>query len=265
MVGIGALASAGISSLFKIGAAIRQAKRAKQAGRDAKAMEAKGWNKYNTPEAFIEKEAMTRSQYNDPKMMGQRVMEDKLGANTANRISSIRRTAGSGAEAMLGLGLAQNNMNKGMQDIGLNATAQQMSDFNNFLNVLQQKSGYQDKEWEINKFNPYQQKLAEKQALEHSSKANLQNFASDIGNMGVIGSMMKGGQFGQKGAKEVPLPNPYAFKSQRNALMSSIPQGGSAMSFDQIDFSNLMYPQRPSDPYLPQYVPTPDEWQMMNR
>jgi len=201
MVGIGALASAGISSLFKIGAAIKQAKRAKQAGRDAKAMEAKGWNKYNTPEAFREKEAFLRSQYNDPKMMGQRVMEDKLGANTANRISSIRRTAGSGAEAMLGLGLAQNNMNKGMQDIGLNATAQRMSDFNNFLNALQQKSGYQDKEWEINKFNPYnpyQQKLAEKQALEHSSRANLQNFASDIGNMGVIGSMMKGGQFGQK-------------------------------------------------------------------
>jgi len=265
MVGIGALASAGISSLFKIGAAIKQAKRAKQAGRDAKAMEAKGWNKYNTPEAFREKEAFLRSQYNDPKMMGQRVMEDKLGANTANRISSIRRTAGSGAEAMLGLGLAQNNMNKGMQDIGLNATAQRMSDFNNFLNALQQKSGYQDKEWEINKFNPYQQKLAEKQALEHSSRANLQNFASDIGNMGLIGSMMKGGQFGQKGAKEVPLPNPYAFKSQRNALMSSIPQGGSAMSFDQVDFSNPMYPQRPSDPYLPQYVPTPDEWQMMNR
>ena len=70
-----------------------------------------------------------------------------------------------------------------------------MSDFNNFLNVLQQKSGYQDKEWEINKYNPYQQKLAEKQALEHSSRANLQNFASDIGNMGVIGSMMKGGLF----------------------------------------------------------------------
>lgn len=198
MVGIGALASAGISSLFKIGAAIKQAKRAKQAGRDAKAMEAKGWNKYNTPEAFREKEAFLRSQYNDPKMMGQRVMEDKLGANTANRISSIKRTAGSGAEAMLGLGLAQNNMNRGMQDIGLNATAQRMSDFNNFLNALQQKSGYQDKEWEINKFNPYQQKLAEKQALEHSSRANAQNFASDLGNMGIIGSMMKGGQFGQK-------------------------------------------------------------------
>ena len=26
-----------------------------------------------------------------------------------------------------------------MQDIGLNATAQRMSDFNNFLNVLQEK------------------------------------------------------------------------------------------------------------------------------
>lgn len=264
MVGIGALASAGISSLFKIGAAIKQAKRAKQAGRDAKAMEAKGWNKYNTPEAFREKEAFLRSQYNDPKMMGQRVMEDKLGANTANRISSIRRTAGSGAEAMLGLGLAQNNMNKGMQDIGLNATAQRMSDFNNFLNALQQKSGYQDKEWEINKFNPYQQKLAEKQALEHSSRANLQNFASDIGNMGVIGSMMKGGQFGKAGTN-VSVPNLPSglFANNIKYLMSRIPKGGNTMTLDQINFSDPIYPQRPNDPNLPQYVPTPEEWQML--
>ena len=56
-------------------------------------------------------------------------------------------------------------MNRGMQDIGLNATAQRMSDFNNFLNVLQQKSGYSGyRDWETNKYNPYQQKLAEKQA-----------------------------------------------------------------------------------------------------
>ena len=268
MVGIGALASAGISSLFKIGAAIKQARAAKKAGREAKTMEEKGWNKYNTPEAFREKEAMVRSQYNDPKMMGQRVMEDKLGANTANRISSIRRTAGSGAEAMLGLGLAQNNMNRGMQDIGLNATAQRMSDFNNFLNVLQQKSGYQDKEWEINKYNPYQQKLAEKQALEHSSRANLQNFASDIGNMGVIGSMIKGGLFG-KGATQnnalMPSASAGVFANQRNALISSISEGGNAMTFDPIDFSNPMYPQRPNAPNIPQYVPTPEEWQILNR
>lgn len=264
MVGIGALASAGLSSLFKLGAVIRQAKRAKQAGRDAKEMEDKGWNKYNTPEAFREKEAMIRSQYNDPKMMGQRVMEDKLGANTANRISSIRRTAGSGAEAMLGLGLAQNNMNRGMQDIGLNATAQRMSDFNNFLNTLQQKSGYQDKEWEINKFNPYQQKLAEKQALEHSSRANLQNFASDIGNMGVIGSMMKGGQFGKAGTN-VSVPNLPSglFANNIKYLMSRIPTGGNAMTLDQINYSDPIYPQRPNDPNLPQYVPTPEEWQML--
>ena len=46
----GALASAGISSLFKIGAAIKQARATKKAGREAKTMEEKGWNKYNTPE-----------------------------------------------------------------------------------------------------------------------------------------------------------------------------------------------------------------------
>lgn len=195
---LGAMATAGLGTIMKLGAAIKQNKAKKKAGKDAKDMEAKGWNKYYTPEAFKESEAMTRNQYNDPKFMGQRVMEDKLGANTANAVSNITRTAGSGAEAMLGLGVAQNSLNKGMQDIGLNAKADMMARFNDYINMLRQKSNYQEKEWEINKWTPYQNKLAEKQALETSSRANLQNFASDLGNMGVIGYMMKGGQFGQK-------------------------------------------------------------------
>ena len=191
MVGAGALATAGLGALFKLGASIKQARGAKKAGREAKKMEQQGWNKYYTPEAFKEKEAMVRNQYNDPKMMGQRVLEDKLGASTSNSIQNIRRTAGSGAEAMLGLGLAQNNLNKGMQDIGLNAMAQRYNDFNALINTLRQKESYQDREWEVNKWTPYQQKLAEKQALEHSSRANAQNFMQDLGNIGMTGMAMR--------------------------------------------------------------------------
>ena len=191
MVGAGALATAGLGALFKLGASIKQARGAKKAGREAKKMEQQGWNKYYTPEAFKEKEAMVRNQYNDPKMMGQRVLEDKLGASTSNSIQNIRRTAGSGAEAMLGLGLAQNNLNKGMQDIGLNAMAQIYNDFNALINTLRQKESYQDREWEVNKWTPYLNKLAEKQALETSSRANAQNFMQDLGNIGMTGMVMR--------------------------------------------------------------------------
>jgi hypothetical protein len=187
----GAIASAGLGSLLKLGAVIKQHKASKQAGKEAKAMEAKGYNKYNKPEAFREREAMVRNQYLDPKMLGQRELEDKLGAKTANQISTINRTAGSGAEAMLGLGMAQKNLNNSLVDTSLNAMAQRYSDFNNYLGMLQQKSQYQDKEWEINKWTPYQQKLAEKQALEGAKRENLQNFFSDIGNLGAMGYQMK--------------------------------------------------------------------------
>lgn len=222
MEGVGALASAGIGALFKMGAAIKQARAAKNAGRDAKKMEQKGWDKYNTPEAFKEKEAMIRNQYNDPKMMGQRVLEDKLGASTANSIQNIRRTAGSGAEALLGLGLAQNNLNRGLQDIGLNAMAQRYNDFNALINTLRQKESYQDKEWEINKWTPYQNKLAEKQALETSSRANLQNFGKDLGNLGMTGFAMKqGGMFGGgESESNVSVPTPQSLGFNLSSIMN---------------------------------------------
>lgn len=223
MVGAGALATAGLGALFKLGASIKQARGAKKAGREAKKMEQQGWNKYYTPEAFKEKEAMVRNQYNDPKMMGQRVLEDKLGASTSNSIQNIRRTAGSGAEAMLGLGLAQNNLNKGMQDIGLNAMAQRYNDFNALINTLRQKESYQDREWEINKWTPYQNKLAEKQALEHSSRANLQNFGKDIGSLGMTAFAMKqGGMLGSNTEESnVSVPTPQSIGFNLSKIMGS--------------------------------------------
>lgn len=212
---LGAMATAGLGTIMKLGAAIKQNKAKKKAGKDAKDMEAKGWNKYYTPEAFKESEAMTRNQYNDPKFMGQRVMEDKLGANTANAVSNITRTAGSGAEAMLGLGVAQNSLNKGMQDIGLNAKADMMARFNDYINMLRQKSNYQEKEWEINKWTPYQNKLAEKQALETSSRANLQNAVTDINNLAIANSLIKSGGGGGSDANgsnvSVPTPTQLGF------------------------------------------------------
>jgi len=212
---LGVMATAGLGTIMKLGAAIKQNKAKKKAGKDAKDMEAKGWNKYYTPEAFKESEAMTRNQYNDPKFMGQRVMEDKLGANTANAVSNITRTAGSGAEAMLGLGVAQNSLNKGMQDIGLNAKADMMARFNDYINMLRQKSNYQEKEWEINKWTPYQNKLAEKQALETSSRANLQNAVTDINNLAIINSLIKSGERGGSDANgsnvSVPTPTQLGF------------------------------------------------------
>lgn len=206
----GAIASAGLGSLLKLGAVIKQHKASKQAGKEAKAMEAKGYNKYYKPEAFREKEAMVRNQYLDPKMLGQRELEDKLGAKTANQISTINRTAGSGAEAMLGLGMAQKNLNNSLIDTSLRAMAQRYSDFNNYLGMLQQKSQYQDKEWEINKWTPYQQKLAEKQALEGAKRENLQNLFSDIGNLGVMGYQMKNnlGGFQKTSENNISVPTP---------------------------------------------------------
>lgn len=209
---IGAAVTSGIGALFNLGAAIRQGRQAKEAGRKAKEMEEKGWNKYHTPEAFNRSLAMSENQYLSPNMLGQSLLEDKLGASTANQVSRINRTAGSGAEALLGLGMAQNNYNNQLNNIAMQSAQQRYADFNGFMNMLGKKGDYQDKEWEINKWTPYQNTLDEKRALETSSRANWQNFGKAIGDAGVTGYMMKNMAGGQGGDESISFKDRQKMK-----------------------------------------------------
>lgn len=187
---IAGAAIGGIGSLFKLGMGISQMIEGKKIQRQ---LDAQGRPIETTPKAFKEVEGLVRSQYLDPRMMGETAMKEAIAARGANQIQNIQNTAGSGADALMAYNLSNNNTDKQMMDLGVRSAQQQQMDYQKLLQTLGQKAQYEQSQFKNNIMKPYEEKAAQAAALRGAGMQNTSNGINDAGNLAVaIGQMIKG-------------------------------------------------------------------------
>lgn len=182
MIGGGEIAGAaigGIGSLFKLGMGISQMIEGKKIQRQ---LDAQGRPIETTPKAFKEVEGLVRSQYLDPRMMGETAMKEAIAARGANQIQNIQNTAGSGLDALMAYNLSNNNTDKQLTDLGIQSAQQQQKDYQQLLNTLAQKAIYQQSQFQNNVLQPYKEKAAQAQALIGAGTQNTSNGINDAGS-----------------------------------------------------------------------------------
>lgn len=185
MIGGGEIAGAaigGIGSLFKLGLGISQMIQGKNL---QKRLDAQGRPIEKTPQAFTEAEGLVRSQYLDPRMMGEADMREAIKARGANQLQNIQQTAGSGLDALMAYNLSNNNTDKQLTDLGIQSAQQQQKDYQQLLNTLAQKAIYEQSQFQNNVLQPYKEKAAQAQALIGAGTQNTSNGINDAGNMAV--------------------------------------------------------------------------------
>lgn len=153
---------------------------------------------YETPTEIIEATDMARNAYLDPNLRGQRLMEEKLGAQTAGLVREMKEGAGGANALMAGLAGAGRGMGTAMNQLNLAANQQNQMDQRMLDQALARQAGYTDKEWELNKFQPYQDAAAAASALRQASATNLYDSLKGIGGVAASTGMFAPGGEGMK-------------------------------------------------------------------
>lgn len=186
--GIAGAAFGGMNALMKLGLGIKQLIDGKKI---QKKLDAQGRPLETTPEAFNETEALVRSQYLNGKLPGQTQLTEQVMSQGANQIQNIQQTAGSGADALMAYNVANNNTQRNLNEIGMKAAQNQQNSFQQLLNMLGQKAGFQQSQFQNNVMSPYLQQAQQAQALKQGGLSNISNAFNDAGNTAMgIGNMI---------------------------------------------------------------------------
>jgi hypothetical protein len=184
---IAGAAMQGVGSLMKLITGIKQMVDGRKIQRK---LDAQGRPLETTPQAFTETEGLVRSQYLDPRFMGEDEMRQTIEARGANQIKNIQQTAGSGVDALMAYGLANNNTTNQLTDLGIQAAQKQQNDYQQLLSTLGQKAGYQQSQFQNNVMAPYLQSAQQAQALKQSGMTNMSNAFNDGANLALgVGQM----------------------------------------------------------------------------
>jgi len=180
-----------LNSLIGFFKGIKQAQEGKKL--QAK-LDAQGRPILETPDAFNEVEGLVRSNYLDPRLLGETRIKDEIKAREANQIQNIQQTAGSGADALLAYNTANMNTDKSLFDVDMKAYEQQINDYNNLLGTLGQKANYEEKQFDYNILQPFKESSEQAKALIQAGNQNQDKKLNDLASYGMMGGQMMGGQ-----------------------------------------------------------------------
>ena len=180
MVDPGKIAGAGIGIANSLVNAIKGIKQVRDGKKIQERLDAQGRPILETPEAFNEVEGLVRSNYLDPRLLGETRIKDEIKARESNQIQNIQDTASSGADALMAYNMANANTNKSLFDVDMKAYDQQRADYSALLSTLGQKAGYQEKQFDANVMQPFIQDAEQAKALIAAGEQNRNSGFADI-------------------------------------------------------------------------------------
>ena len=164
---------------------------------------------YEIPAAAQEELAMSRMGLN-ARMPGVAYAENRLAQNSANAGYGLNRAATNPNQILNGLASIQMNANiasRGLMEAEAGDAIRRESNLRRSLGVM---ASYQNRKWEVDKMQPFQDKARTKAALIGSG---LQNISGGVGQAlgGLMGAqMMQGQQGAQAAAGQGASQNPFA-------------------------------------------------------
>ena len=184
--GIGMIAGAA-EGLFRSGLGIAQLIKARR-------MRTPQRPTYNIPQPIQNQLGLAQNNLN-ARMAGAAQAENNIYQNQATAMSNIQQGSTNSATQLGSAAIAQAQTNRSME----NLQAQESMDYQRRLQALGQAqntmAGYQDKQWDINQYEPYMNAMATKSALQQGGLMNLYGGLGDLG-----------GQVAQMGAMDYMQP-----------------------------------------------------------
>jgi hypothetical protein len=169
-----------------IPAGIQLAKSYKQS-QQAKELEKMGRPQYEIPEAVQQQVNQARYLASMRELPGQNLMEAKLGQNTAKGIAQMQNAAANPADLASNIARLYGAQNEGIQNIGLKAGQNWLGQQGQLSNALRMMGQYQDKKWDYNQKQPYEEAKAAEAALREASYRNLAAASTGIAS-GISGA-----------------------------------------------------------------------------
>lgn len=141
------------------------------------------------PEQEYMVEQMLRNLASDPNLPGQSLMEDKIGATSANKINDITGAAQSGSEALSAISAMQGNETDALARLGIAGANNAQNNYMNLANQLSKIAGIRsagyEKEFEYNQQQPFLDAADKRSSMLDAGTKNL------FSGMGEIDDIVK--------------------------------------------------------------------------
>ena len=175
---------------------------------------------YGIPQGVLD--AVNQSKYlaSMRELPGQNLMEGRLGQNTSKGINELKNVSANAGDLASNVARMYSGNNDALNNIGIQAGQNWMNNQNGLNQVLQTLGGYQDKQFEYNKNQPYQAAKAAESALREGAFRNLTSMGTNIASgIGGAANMM----YQQNALDELTGGGPSAFGGNSGTTMPNMP------------------------------------------
>lgn len=139
---------------------------------------------YQIPDSVRGATNTARYLANMNELPGQNIMEEKLGRTTSNAIADLKNVSSNPSQLGANVAKLYANQLGNVNQLGIQAAQNQQANQRNLMNQLNLMGGYEDKQWNFNQFQPYQDKMAASSALREGAYRNLMSAGRDIASAG---------------------------------------------------------------------------------
>lgn len=176
------LAAQAIPTAINLGKSYVQGRQAKQLIKDNPRPN------YEIPQALQEAVQQARYIAGMRELPGQNLMEQRLGKNLGTGVAELKNVSANPSDLASNIARLYSGQNDSINDLNMAAGQNWLNNQEGLREALSQLSKQQAFQWDVNKFQPYQNAMAAASALKEGSFRNLsaagQNMASGITGMG---------------------------------------------------------------------------------
>ena len=145
---------------------------------------------FTIPQAEQDALASAKSQASMTQLPGQAAIEGRLDQTTANTVDMIKKLSAGGPEAINGAGVAYGNLLGKENELGVAGAQMRLNNNQILRNEDHTMAGYQEKKWDWEKAQPYQQTT---QAIQALREGQIRNENSAWKNILGVGANFFGG------------------------------------------------------------------------
>ena len=151
---------------------------------------------YEIPEAEKQALQLAKNMGAQTRLPGQEAIEGQLDETTANTLATIERMGYGGASDINAASRAYGNQQDKETQLGIAAAGNRQQNLRNLQGALSHYATYEDKKWNLNELQPYEQDSRAKAALYEGGMTNLTGGLKDIA--GGLSNVMLADYFGKQ-------------------------------------------------------------------
>lgn len=171
--------AAGAGAVYKIGEGISENVKAKRLSKTPRPT-------YAPPTAAEDALNLAKIRAARTTLPGQAMMENKIGATAANTIGALKEVSPTNASLLAGVSAAGANQGEQVTNLSIEAARQKAINEATLVSQLGTFAGYQDKAFEINKYQPYINAMNKAAQLQAAGKEKIYGGIKDVSGIASV-------------------------------------------------------------------------------